>query len=172
MWCPHSDLPLVSELFPDCQRLATCCWLLPGNFGLFRFCHVSSGLEDDGARLRDSRNGATAYAEAVAVYCTLAVSKLTDYNSGLVVWSPTRDQAKSTFARQALPMVWGFAEVNPLARAAGLCRGRVRRGRDLEQGEEHEAWPTRASSSPAVARSGCSSPRNCQRTGTPRPTHA
>src|SRR5262249_14942778 len=45
--------------------------------------------------------------------------KCADYNSSLVLWSPSRDQAKSTFARQALPMVWDFAEVNPFAGAAG-----------------------------------------------------
>jgi putative DNA methylase len=60
-----------------------------------------------------------AYAEAIATYLALGVSKLADYNSSFAVWSPTRDQAKSTFARQALPMVWDYAEVNPFAMAAG-----------------------------------------------------
>src|SRR5205823_1443831 len=55
--------------------------------------------------------GHTTYADAVASMLALGVSKLADYNSTLVVWSPGRDQAKSTFARHALPMVWDFAEV-------------------------------------------------------------
>jgi len=55
----------------------------------------------------------------VGVYLAMAVDKATDYNTTLVAWSPTRDQAKSTFARQALPMVWDYSEVNPLAEAAG-----------------------------------------------------
>jgi putative DNA methylase len=59
------------------------------------------------------------YSDAVATYIGLGVSKSADYNSSLVLWSPSRDQAKSTFARQALPMVWDFAEVNPFAGAAG-----------------------------------------------------
>ena len=63
--------------------------------------------------------GATAYADAVAVYLAMAIDKATDYNSALVAWSPTRDQAKTTFARQALPMVWDFCEVNIFAEAAG-----------------------------------------------------
>ena len=74
------------------------------------------------AEARDAliADGATrTYADAVATYLALGVSKLADYNSSLVVWSPTRDQAKSTFTRQALPMVWDFAEVNPFAKAAG-----------------------------------------------------
>lgn len=80
---------------------------------------VAAGLPDDSERLRDDGAGATAYAEAVAVYLALGVDKATDYNTTLVAWSPTRDQAKSTFARQALPMVWDYTEVNQLARAAG-----------------------------------------------------
>ncbi len=80
---------------------------------------ITSGLADDGKALDKSGAGATAYADAVGVYLGLGVDKATDYNTTLVAWSPTRDQAKSTFARQALPMVWDYAEVNPLARAAG-----------------------------------------------------
>jgi putative DNA methylase len=80
---------------------------------------IAAGLADDGARLEQGGASATAYGEAVAVYLGLAVDKAADYNSSLVVWSPTRDQAKTTFARQALPMVWDFAEVSPFARAAG-----------------------------------------------------
>ena len=77
------------------------------------------GLADDHRPLHYGGTGAVAYAEAVATYCGMAVSKSADYNSSLVVWSPSRDQAKGTFARQALPMVWDYAEVNPFAEAAG-----------------------------------------------------
>ena len=59
------------------------------------------------------------YSNSVSSYLGLGVSKLTDYNSSLVLWSQSRDQAKSTFTRQSLPMVWDFAEVNPFASAAG-----------------------------------------------------
>jgi putative DNA methylase len=84
-----------------------------------RFDAVAAGMADDGQGLDASGRGATAYAEAVAVYLGLAVDKITDYNSSLVAWSPTRDQAKTTFGRQALPMIWDFAEVNTFAGAAG-----------------------------------------------------
>ena len=59
------------------------------------------------------------YADAVATYLGFGVSKVADYNSSLVVWSPTRDQAKPTFSRQAFSMAWDFAEVNSFAEAAG-----------------------------------------------------
>ncbi len=80
---------------------------------------LAAGLPDDLRALSEDGTGATAYADAVCTYCGLSVDKCADYNSSLVVWSPTRDQAKSTFARQALPMVWDYAEVNPFANAAG-----------------------------------------------------
>ena len=61
------------------------------------------GLPDDGKPLSTGGIGAKAYADAVSVYCGLSVDKSADYNSSLVVWSPTRDQAKGTFGRQAIP---------------------------------------------------------------------
>jgi putative DNA methylase len=61
----------------------------------------------------------THYADALAVYLALGVSKAADYNSSLVTWINQRDQARNTFPKQALPMVWDFCEVNPFAGAAG-----------------------------------------------------
>jgi putative DNA methylase len=76
-----------------------------------------AGLLTTGVSLNDSE--ANVYADAVATYLGFGVSKMTDYNSSLVTWSSSRDQARGTFTRQALPMVWDFAEVNPFAGAAG-----------------------------------------------------
>jgi putative DNA methylase len=74
---------------------------------------------DDGNTIDVEGIDAISYADALAVYLALAVDKISDYNSALVVWSPTRDQAKTTFSRQALAMVWDFAEINAFANAAG-----------------------------------------------------
>jgi putative DNA methylase len=84
-------------------------------------CHASLSPLSRGkhAEREGLTTRADAYADAVATYLSFAVSKTADYNSSIVLWSPTRDQAKSTFARQALPMTWDYAEVNPLAGAAG-----------------------------------------------------
>lgn len=76
-------------------------------------------LDDDTLPLHDGGHSATAYADAVATYLAFGVSKMADYSSTIVLWSPTRDQAKSTFARQAIPMAWDFSEVNVFAEAAG-----------------------------------------------------
>ncbi len=80
---------------------------------------LAAGMSDDCVGLEAGGVSVTAYAEAVSVYLAFAVDKSSDYNSSLVAWSPTRDQAKTTFARQGIPMVWDFAEVNVFADAAG-----------------------------------------------------
>ena len=67
--------------------------------------------------LEDS--GDAGYADALATYLGLGTSKLADYNSSFVLWSKGRDQAQHVFSKQALPMVWDFAEVNPFGAAAG-----------------------------------------------------
>lgn len=79
----------------------------------------AAGIADDGLGLDAGGTGATSYGDAVAVYLGFAVDKMADYNSTLVAWSPTRDQAKTTFGRQALPMIWDYTEVNAFAGFAG-----------------------------------------------------
>ena len=61
---------------------------------------------------------ADAYAEAVATYLAFAQSKACDRNTSLCRWEH-RDKLVGTFSRQALPMVWDFAETNPFAGAGG-----------------------------------------------------
>src|SRR5947209_4819084 len=68
-------------------------------------------------------SGATAYAEAVAVYLALVVSSLSDRMSTICTWdaggATWGTKTRNTFARQAIPMSWDFAEVNPLSSQSG-----------------------------------------------------
>lgn len=87
----------------------------------------------DGERLEASGNGAVAYADAVATYLGLGVSRTADLNNSIVTWSSGRDQARNLFARQAIPMAWDFVEVSPFAGAAGdVGVATVTMGRALE----------------------------------------
>jgi putative DNA methylase len=79
----------------------------------------AAGRDAESTTLEDGGSGARAYADAVCVYLGMAVSKLSDAQSTLVRWKPTMDQAIGTFGRQALPMVWDFAETNVFAGMAG-----------------------------------------------------
>ena len=56
---------------------------------------------------------------AIATYLGLVVSRMTNTNSALGLWSQSRNQSVNVFSRQALPMSWDFPEVNPFAGAAG-----------------------------------------------------
>jgi putative DNA methylase len=80
---------------------------------------VAAGIPDDNLPLNDGGIGATAYADAVATYLGLAVSRSANTICSLAVWSQSRDQSVNVFSRQALPMNWDFPEVNPFAGAAG-----------------------------------------------------
>lgn len=72
------------------------------------------------ARQQAITDGAeTDYANAIATYLALTTSRLANTHCALALWSPSRDQSKNVFSRQALAMAWDYAEVNPFAGAAG-----------------------------------------------------
>ena len=50
---------------------------------------------------------------------TFAIDKASDFWSQLASWRPQVDSSRGTFARQALPMVWDYTEVNPLGGTCG-----------------------------------------------------
>ena len=80
---------------------------------------ADAGLPDDGRPLRDRGTGATAYAEAVSVYLAFCVDKNTLTNTTLATWQTDPDRLTQVFSRQAIPMVWDYAEANPLSFAGG-----------------------------------------------------
>ncbi|MGB9588757.1 MAG: DUF1156 domain-containing protein, partial [Armatimonadota bacterium] len=55
------------------------------------------------------------HAKVVATYLALIVSRMTDFESGLVSWSPQWEFSKNTFARQTLQMTWDYSELNLLS---------------------------------------------------------
>lgn len=69
--------------------------------------------------LEQGGTGAQAYADAVSVYLAFAMDKTSDRGSALCSWDQSRDSIRGTYGRQALPMVWDFAESNPVTGAAG-----------------------------------------------------
>ena len=60
-----------------------------------------------------------AYADAICTYLALAIGKLADSHSSFATYLLPRENVRNVFARQAIPMVWDFAESNPFADAAG-----------------------------------------------------
>ena len=73
----------------------------------------------DELALRNSGAGMAAYAQAVAVYLAFAVDRLAMTGNTLVRWNGVGQKAQHCFGRQALPMVWDYADTNFLATATG-----------------------------------------------------
>jgi putative DNA methylase len=84
---------------------------------------ISAGLADDGRALVDDGSGALGYSEAVATYLGFGSSRASDAWSSVVTWRNQVDATRSTFARQALPMTWDYAEVNPFSESCGHWMG-------------------------------------------------
>lgn len=79
----------------------------------------------EGARLADGGTDASAYADAVATLVTFAVSKYADWGSSICSWIPQIEGVRDTFARQAIPMVWDFVEINGFSNSVGNFAGHV-----------------------------------------------
>lgn len=75
--------------------------------------------------LAGGEHQAAAYADAVATYLAFAVDKMADRGSTICTWFTERDSTRNTFARQAIPMTWDFAEMNPLLGGTGSFEGAV-----------------------------------------------
>ncbi|MDQ3692603.1 MAG: DUF1156 domain-containing protein [Chloroflexota bacterium] len=86
---------------------------------------LAAGRPADGLPLNDGGTGATAYADAVATYLAFALSKMADRGSTICTWFTERDSTRNTFARQAIPMTWDFAELNTLLRGTGSFLGAI-----------------------------------------------
>lgn len=86
---------------------------------------IDKGVPDDGRGIAAGGSGATAYADAVAVYLGLAASKATMFMNTLSRWRSGEGKTAPAFGRQAIPMVWDFADINPFAGAGGDFQGIV-----------------------------------------------
>lgn len=74
-----------------------------------------AGEMEKGTRLEKGGSGAEAYADAVATYLGFAIDRIAAVNCALSRWNSatSKESVSDVFARQAIPMVWDFAEANP-----------------------------------------------------------
>jgi putative DNA methylase len=104
IWCKLYGLTTFDTLFTERQLVL-----------LNAFSDLVAEARD--RILDDSKD--SGYADAVATYLALSVSKLATFNNSLARWRPGEDKSAPAFGRQAIPMVWDYAEVNPFAGAGG-----------------------------------------------------
>lgn len=98
---------LVKEMRTQIQNDALSAGMLPGD-----------SLENGGA-------GAEAYADAVATYLALAVSRTADRSSSICGWDSSRESIRNVFARQSIGMSWDYVEANPFSDSSGNFLGQV-----------------------------------------------
>jgi putative DNA methylase len=80
---------------------------------------VAAGIPDDDLPLNDGGIGATAYADAIVVYLTFILNKKADLGNSLNGWEPIAQCPRHLFTRQAIPMIWDFAESNVFSSSSG-----------------------------------------------------
>lgn len=80
---------------------------------------IQAGVKNDHISLAEGGTGARAYGEAIGVYLAFVLDKMTDYHSSICSWNPPREGLRNTFGRQAIPMVWDYAEANPFSSSSG-----------------------------------------------------
>lgn len=125
IWCVNYGLDTYDKLFTNRQltALTTFSALVAEAQQKAEADAVAAGMANDHLPLRDGGQGARAYGEAVGVYLAFAVDRQANYSSSLNGWSG--DFIIQTFGRQALPMVWDYAESNPFSNSTGNWSGAI-----------------------------------------------
>jgi putative DNA methylase len=93
--------------------LSTFCNLILQVHERIKHDAVAAGIVDDDICLHQGGAGARAYAEAVAIYIALAISKIATRNSLLSTWNHGSGTLRAAFSRQTVSMVWDYCETNP-----------------------------------------------------------
>lgn len=80
---------------------------------------LAAGTKNDGKGLDAGGKGARAYGEAVGVYLAFLVDQIANHSSSVCGWNAPNEQMRNTFGRQAIPMVWDYAECNIFSHSSG-----------------------------------------------------
>ena len=78
-----------------------------------------------GSRLREGGFESVAYTDALITYLAFAVDRCAANWSCLCTWHTGREVIGQVFGRQAIPMIWDFAEANPFSSSTGNWLGQV-----------------------------------------------
>ena len=120
-------LPTYGDLFTPRQLVTlTTLYDLVGDARQKAVQDITTASTSAGKLLLSKKGtNAESYGNAIATYLAFAVDKMADYHSSLCSWHSGRDTIRNTFGRQAIPMVWDFAEANPMSSSTGNLNGAV-----------------------------------------------
>jgi putative DNA methylase len=120
-WVPETNLPeralgfrvqlygmtKHADLFTSRQLVA-----------LTTFIDLANDVRNSQTGSRNDRD-MHSYSDAILTYLSFAVDKLADWSSTICSWIHPIEGVRNTFARQAIPMVWDYVEINPLSNSVG-----------------------------------------------------
>lgn len=109
---PLYGLPQFSDIFSPRQltALTTFSDLIRAIPEIIDSDAKAAGLSDDDA---------SAYTATVTTFLALALDRCADFNNNLCTWNASNQKIMHLFGRQAIPMVWDFAEANILGNSVG-----------------------------------------------------
>lgn len=110
--CYGYGLTRWSHLFTDRQLLA-----MVTLSDLVR--EIGSDVQSDAASAGLSDVETESYAHAVTTFLALAVDRCADFNNALCRWSSSNQKVMNLFGKQAIPMIWDFAEANIVGESVG-----------------------------------------------------
>lgn len=79
----------------------------------------AAGMPDDGVSIAENGSSAFAYAQAIRVYLSFLIDQVANQSSAVCGWNSPNTQMRATFSRQAIPMVWDYAEANIFSSSSG-----------------------------------------------------
>ncbi|MCE7967899.1 MAG: DUF1156 domain-containing protein [Leptolyngbya sp. PLA3] len=112
IWCIGYGVTRFNQLFTSRQLVAIT--VLADCVG-----HVAIDIIRDAEAVGMAPDNAKSYANTVTTFLGLALDRCCDFNNSLCRWSPTNEKVMNLFSRQAIPMVWDFAEANILGKSVG-----------------------------------------------------
>lgn len=117
---PGFGMTEYSDLFSPRQltMLTTFCDLLLELQDRVAMDALAARMSPHGGSLAEHGTGALAYGQAICVYLAFVIDKLADSNSTICSWRKSGN-TRNTFGRQAIPMVWTYAEGNPFSSISG-----------------------------------------------------
>lgn len=116
------DLP---NNYPEGDMPTNPRWFSPPAFGMKEFYQLFTNrqltalctfcdLVQEAKEQIISDGGSSDYADAIVTYLACGISQLSRYSCTICGWNKTNENVAQAFGRQAIPMVWDFAESNTL----------------------------------------------------------
>ncbi|MDD3828880.1 MAG: DUF1156 domain-containing protein [Anaerolineae bacterium] len=118
IWCRGYGINTFEKLFTLRQLVALNTFsdlVMATREKILEDARISDNPYDyDGRTLDSGGTGVIAYADAVATYLALSISRFADFSNTITSWDSGNTNLRQLFSRQAIQMSWDYAETNPL----------------------------------------------------------